>query len=105
MLGVLIAPLGLLYKDDQQGLPVLTTFLMFLTPVVYPMPRSGLAAMLFDLNPLAPLVNTTRDWLTTGAAPQAGAFFVTLLVSLTLLVVFWTAYRVALPHVIARMGN
>jgi lipopolysaccharide transport system permease protein len=105
MLGVLIAPLGLLYKDVQQGLPVLTTSLMFLTPVIYPMPRSGLAAVLFDLNPLAPLVNTTRDWLTTGSAPQAGAFFVTLFISLTLLLVFWTAYRVALPHVIARIGN
>jgi lipopolysaccharide transport system permease protein len=105
MLGVLLAPVSLLYRDVQQGLPVFTTFLMFLTPVIYPTPKSGVAATLSSLNPLAPLVNTTRDWLTTGVAPDTNAFFVTLLASITLLFVFWTAYRVALPHVVARMGN
>jgi lipopolysaccharide transport system permease protein len=105
MLGVLLAPVSLLYRDVQQGLPVFTTFLMFLTPVIYPTPKSGVAATLSSLNPLAPLVNTTRDWLTTGAAADTNAFFVTLLASIALLFVFWTAYRVALPHVVARMGN
>ena len=105
MLGVLITPLGLLYKDVQQGLPVITMFLMLLTPVVYPTPKSGFAGWFAALNPLTPLVNTTRDWLTVGAAPQAVAFFVTSAIAAVLLLVFWTAYRVTLPHLIARMGN
>jgi lipopolysaccharide transport system permease protein len=105
MLGVLITPLGLLYKDVQQSLPVATTFLMLLTPVVYPTPKNGIAVALANLNPLTPLVNTARDWLTVGVAPQAGTFFVTLAVTIVLFVAFWTAYRITLPHLIARMGN
>ena len=105
MVGVLITPLGVLYKDVQQSLPIITTFLMFLTPVLYPPPTSGAAAALAYLNPLAPLVTTTRDWLTVGAASQADAFFAVSAVSGILLFGCWIAYRVALPHLIARLGS
>jgi lipopolysaccharide transport system permease protein len=104
-IGLLITPVGLLYRDVQQSLPVVTTFLLFLTPVLYPKPTSGAAATLATLNPLTPLVTTTRDWLTVGSAPQASAFFVTLAVATVLLFACWTTYRIVLPHLIARMGN
>ena len=44
VVGVILTPLGLLYSDVQNGLPIFTTFLMLLTPVVYPAPRTGLVA-------------------------------------------------------------
>jgi lipopolysaccharide transport system permease protein len=51
VVGILITPLGILYSDVQQTLPVLTTFLMLLTPVVYPVPQSGVAAAIARYNP------------------------------------------------------
>ena len=68
VIGLLLTPLGILYNDVQQTLPIATTFLLLLTPVLYPAPRSGLGASIASLNPLTPLVTTTRDWLTIGAA-------------------------------------
>ena len=103
--GVLLVPAGALFGDVQQGLPILAMFLMLLTPVVYPAPETGAAASVVKWNPMTPLVTVTRDWLTTGAADQVPGFLLVTGASLTLLFVGWIVYRLALPHVIARMGN
>jgi lipopolysaccharide transport system permease protein len=105
MIGLLLTPIGLLYGDVQQSLPVASTFLMLLTPVLYPVPASGLAAVITRLNPLTPLVTTTRDWLTTGTAAHVGGFVLVSTMTVILLLVGWVAYRLALPHLIARLGN
>jgi lipopolysaccharide transport system permease protein len=105
MIGLLLTPLGLLYGDVQQGLPIASTFLMLLTPVLYPVPASGLAAIVTRLNPLTPLVTTTRDWLTLGSAAHVGGFVLVSMVTVILLLLGWVAYRLALPHLIARLGN
>ena len=105
MIGLLLTPVGLLYGDVQHSLPIASTFLMLLTPVLYPVPASGPAAIVTTINPLTPLVMTTRDWLTTGAATHAGAFVLVSLTTVTLLLLGWVAYRLALPHLIARLGN
>ena len=104
-IGLLLTPLGLLYADVQQSLPIASTLLMLLTPVLYPVPTSGLAALVTTLNPLTPLVTTTRDWLTTGSAAHVGGFVLVSLVSVILLLLGWVTYRLALPHLIARLGN
>jgi lipopolysaccharide transport system permease protein len=54
---------------------------------------------------LTPLITTTRDWLTTGTAAQHIAFFVVSSVTVTLLLAAWVLYRLALPHLVARLGN
>jgi homopolymeric O-antigen transport system permease protein len=104
-IGILIMPLGLLYDDVQQALPILTTVLMFLTPVLYPVPQSGIAASIAGINPLTPLIVSTRDWLTIGATAHGGEFVVVTLSAVALLLSGWVAFRVALPHLLARMGN
>ena len=105
MLGVMLVPLGSLFGDVQQTLPVAATFLMFMTPVIYPQPESGLAGAVIRWNPLTPVITVTRDWLTTGASEQVGAFVLVSIVSVTLLFIAWVMYRLALPHIIARMGS
>lgn len=105
MLGVMLVPMGLLFGDVQQTIPIAATFLMFLTPVIYPQPESGLAGTVAKWNPLTPLITVTRDWLTTGATTQLPAFILVSSVSVALLFVGWVIYRLALPHIIARMGN
>jgi lipopolysaccharide transport system permease protein len=105
MIGVVLTPLGLLYGDVQQSLPVASTFLMLLTPVLYPTPTSGLGARVAGLNPLTPLVTTTRDWLVLGSPSDLASFAEVSAITVTFLLLGWIAYRLALPHLIARLGN
>jgi lipopolysaccharide transport system permease protein len=104
-LGLALTPLGLLYGDVQQTIPIATTFLMLLTPVVYPPPETGLAAAVVRWNPLSSLVVVTRDWITTGDATQIATFALVTGIAIVLLFGGWIMYRLALPHIIARMGG
>jgi lipopolysaccharide transport system permease protein len=103
-LGLLITPLGMLYGDIGRAMPLLTQFLMYVTPVVFPMPKQGWAATLFISNPLTSVILTARDWM-TGLAPQfLGYFVVVNLVAISLLLVVWVIYRLAMPIIIERMS-
>lgn len=97
-LGLLAAPLGLLYDDVGRALLLAASMLFFLTPVVYPLPSEGL----FRLNPVGLLLGTSRSWLTgSGAAP---GFIAVAAASVAALALAWLFYRLARPHVIARLG-
>ena len=103
-IGLLITPVGMLYTDVGRALPLLMQFLMYLSPVVFPMPKEGWAATLFMINPLAPLILTARDWL-TGFSPEfLGYFLLVNAAALALLLVVWVAYRLAMPILIERMS-
>lgn len=103
--GLLITPVGMLYTDVGRALPLLLQFLMYISPVVFPMPKTGLASTLFNLNPLTPLILTTRDWLTGFAPDCLGAFALVNLAAMVLLLVVWAVYRLAMPIVIERMSS
>lgn len=103
-LGLLITPVGLLYTDVGKGLPLLMQFLMYLTPVVFPMPASGWAATLFQLNPLTPLIITARDLLTGFTPEHVGTFLIVNLGMFALLGLVWVIYRAAMPILIERMS-
>lgn len=103
-LGLLLTPVGMLYTDVGKSLPLLMQFLMYLTPVVFPMPTSGWVATVFEWNPLTPLILTARDWL-TGMDPVYVAYFAGVNVMLALLLILvLMAYRVAMPILIERMS-
>jgi lipopolysaccharide transport system permease protein len=105
VLGIMLTPIGVLFSDVQQALPVFTLFLLFITPVLYAPPTTGFAAQVATLNPLTPLVLATRDWLTLGTTVYVLPFLIVSTVALTLLFLGWMIYRLALPHLIVRIGN
>jgi len=102
--GLLLTPVGMLYTDIGKSLPLLMQFLMYLTPVVFPMPSSGWAVAVFKLNPLTPLVLTTRDWLTGFSTNDLGYFLIVNALIIALLFVVWMVYRIAMPILIERMS-
>lgn len=105
VLGLILTPVGLLYTDVGKAVPLLMQFLMYLTPVVFAMPKEGLPATVFQLNPLTPLILTARDWL-TGLTPEyMGYFMVINAVAIILLFMFWIVFRLAMPILIERMGS
>jgi lipopolysaccharide transport system permease protein len=80
-------------------------FLMYLTPVVFAMPKEGLLATLFQMNPLTPLILTARDWMTGFTPEHLGYFVVVNMVSIVLLFMFWVVFRLAMPILIERIGS
>ncbi len=75
-----LASLGVYLRDVSQFVTILTTVLMFLSPIFYPvtaLPESYRSLLL--LNPLMPAIEQTRDVLYWGRVPavyMAGAYFI-----------------------------
>jgi lipopolysaccharide transport system permease protein len=103
--GLLLTPIGSLYTDVGRGTSLIMQFLMYLTPVVFPLPKEGWVKFLFEWNPLTPLILTARDWL-TGFAPEfLGYYLIVNGFLLALLFLVWIAYRAAMPILVERMSS
>jgi lipopolysaccharide transport system permease protein len=103
VVGTLLAPLGALYKDVQQGLLAIVMPLMFLTPVIYPPPAAGAAATIMRYNPLTPLFGLTRRLLFgTGVIPYEG-FAIVFGGTLFVATFGWLLFRLVMPLLIERM--
>ncbi|MCF6153860.1 MAG: ABC transporter permease [Candidatus Brocadia sp.] len=104
-IGLLIMPVGMLYTDIGRALPLMMQFLMYVTPVVFPMPKEGWAADLFRINPLTPIILTTRDWLTNFSPEYLGYFASVNIIAILLLLFVWVIYRLSMPILIERMSS
>ena len=106
-LGLFMVPVGSLYSDIGRIVGIAMPFLMYTTPVIFPLAKGdGLAATLMSWNPLSPAIEVTRCWLTQGAAdPNLVTNFLLLFpISLILIVVGLLMLRIAMPHLVVRMG-
>ena len=98
-IGTFLAPVGLLYDDVSRAITVVTGFWFFLTPVIYRAPADGI----LRFNPVTPLLDTTRAWLTS-SAPIANGFVPVTAAAAALLMFAWALLRLARPHVVERLG-
>jgi lipopolysaccharide transport system permease protein len=103
-IGYALIPLGSLYHDVRAAVNMALGFGMYLTPVVYPPPASGWAKILIESNPITSLIMVTRDWLTVGHSDYFVSFTILSLLSIIMLFIAMIVFRVALPHLIERMG-
>lgn len=104
MIGILLTPLSVLYNDFSRGIVIATQAWFFLTPVIYPSPKSSLASIFIGLNPVTPILVTTREWMTTGHASNPSGFILITITSLTLMILGWLVLRLSMPHLIARIS-
>ena len=103
-IGLLLAPLGILYQDVAKGISLITTFWLFITPVVYPTPTEGIFGTLVKFNPVTPLLVTTRELATTGILTQVTAFWFVSAIAWLGLLLTWIMFRLAMPYVIERIS-
>lgn len=103
-IGVLLTPLALLYRDVEQALAIFLTLWMFVTPVLFPPPGSWPGSLMMTLNPVSPVLDTTRAWLLTGAPAHLEGFLLVAAGSAVLLFCGWVLLRLAYPVLIERMG-
>ncbi|RAM53249.1 MAG: ABC transporter permease [Hapalosiphonaceae cyanobacterium JJU2] len=104
-IGILLAPFGILYQDVSKGLTLVTGFWLFLTPVVYEIPSDGIFRFLVKLNPVTPLLVTTRELATTGIVSEPLGFWVVSAITFIGLLLTWITFRLAMPFVVERVSS
>jgi len=100
--GLILAPLNLIYHDVSRLLVVVTTFWLFLSPVYFSVPATGVLGTIMSINPVTPLLAATRSALLTGDEIGSGLMFAMAGGALAFLGICWIYMRVTLPVVIER---
>jgi lipopolysaccharide transport system permease protein len=78
----LLASLGVYLRDMSQVVGILTTMLMFLSPIFYPVSALPIKfRRLLLLNPLAPIIERTRGVMFAGTCPDPANLSVSILVA------------------------
>ncbi len=90
-------------KDVGNGLQVLMTFLMFLTPVLYAKPTSGFLAKATAYNPIYFFIAAGRDLLSTGKIQELNGFLISSAVSVVLFFVCSVFFHLTETRVAERM--
>lgn len=104
-LGVILLPIATLYHDIGRGVQLILRFAFFITPVAYPIPGGGLGRLLASVNPVTPLLVTTRSLALGGESPAWLLFALISLTSLLLLAFGIVIYKLAMPRLIERMSS
>lgn len=104
-IGLGLLPVASLYGDISRMIPIVSSFWMLLTPVVYPPKSEGLAGCLTVWNPVSPLIVMARESLTAQPFSMFGPFFLVFVFSILIILLGLVGFRIAMPHLIARMGG
>lgn len=103
-IGTIISPIGILYNDISRFIPISLQLLMYITPVLYVVPKSGLMQTVMSINPLSYIITDIRNTL-TGMPIENGFFWLTFgLVTLVLILIAMIVYRVSMPVITERMS-
>jgi lipopolysaccharide transport system permease protein len=102
-IGLVLAPINLLYTDVAKALPVVTTFWFFTTPIIFTSPSQGWAAVIMTrLNPVTPLLTSTRELAFGRGLSMAHGLVLTSILTVGLFLLALIFHRVAMPIVIDR---
>lgn len=99
-MGFFLSLLTGVFRDTANIVTLLTTFLLFLVPVLYPAPESGLFVAVNKWNPLSHLIIACRDIVFLGEFSNPAGFWGSTLFSLLIFVFFWRLFHIV-EHKIA----
>lgn len=104
-MGLLLTPVGMLYSDVGRAVPLGMQVLMYLCPVVYAIPETGRIAAIINLNPLTPVIASTRNWITGFSVYQPEYYFWSMLFFIMLFFFGWMLFRVSIPIIVERASS
>lgn len=103
-LGLFITPIGLLYKDVSKLISFGMQFLMYVTPVVYAIPKDELMNTIMNWNPITPIVLTARDVVVGSSPDYLFYFLMVLVVCIPFLLIGLALYRISIPIIVERLS-
>lgn len=100
-ISMLLSIINAIIRDTANIISLFITFLMFLTPVLYPWPVKFIAA--YKINPLTPLIAAPRDLITYGYITQPVKFWVMTVISVIIFFACWRIFHLAETKVPERL--
>lgn len=104
-LGLITTPISMLYTDISRAIPLLMQFIMYLSPVVYTVPGTGILSKLVKWNPISSLITTGRSSLTGLPFEDLSYFFIITLIMLVISFFAWFFYRFSIPILVEKSGD
>ena len=102
-IGLILSVLNGIIRDFGNLVSVLMTFLLFVTPVMYEAPKTGILAQLTPLNPLSYLISVPRDLALTGETSGLIGFLVLSALSLAIFLVGLIAFHLTETRLAERL--
>lgn len=102
-LGFILSLLNGIMRDIGNVISILLTFLMFLTPVLYVRPDTGILAKITLYNPLYYLVSVPRDLILLGTISEWKGFLITSIISIVVFVICLIAFHFTETRVAERI--
>ncbi len=103
-LGLILTPISMLYTDIGKFVNLGMSFLMYVTPVVYAIPNTGVMKTIMLLNPLTCVIAITRDMLFGGDFQYLNAYIIVLVISIPILLIGLVWYRLSIPIIVERLS-
>lgn len=97
-LGLVLAPLNVLFNDVGRLVKILVTPVRFMTPVLWPIPATGTFFTVVNMvNPVTPLINGLRDLATGGTLTDPGRLAAWSCGYVVVFLVGWFFFHVSVP--------
>jgi lipopolysaccharide transport system permease protein len=90
-LSLILSLLNGIMRDIGNVVSLFLMFLMFLTPVLYPIPQSN--SLILELNFLSPLINAPRDLIVLGNIGSPEPFMVASTISMLIFFISWRVFH------------
>ncbi|WP_242133217.1 ABC transporter permease [Aestuariivivens marinum] len=103
-IGLLLTPFEMLYDDVTRLRSFILKILMYVTPVVYAVPKEGILKPLMEYNPFTSIILTARDVITGLPLDYLTYFLVLMLIMIPLLLLALVFYRLSIPILVERMS-
>ena len=101
-IGLFLTPISMLYQDVGKIISMGFSFLMYVTPVVYAIPKTGFMREVMEINPFTSIIITSRDFI-TGAPPQFLNYYIILMIcTIPLLLLGLLLYKISIPILVER---
>ncbi|MFL0352397.1 ABC transporter permease [Xanthomarina sp. GH4-25] len=103
-IGLFLTPIGILYTDIGRIVKFGMQFVMYVTPVVYAIPKEGIMKTLMELNPLTPVILTGRDLIVGHTPEHLGYFLLVLGCCIPLGILSLLFYKISIPIIVERLS-
>lgn len=102
-LGFIFSLLNGIVRDIGNILSILMTFLMFLTPILYAKPSTGLLSRITNYNPLYYLTSVPRELILTGTILEWKGFLISSVISIFIFIICLIVFHLTETRVAERI--
>jgi lipopolysaccharide transport system permease protein len=102
-LGFIFSLLNGIVRDIGNILSILMTFLMFLTPILYAKPTTGILARITNYNPLYYLTSVPRELVLTGTISELKGFLISSAISIIIFIICLIVFHLTETRVAERI--